>query len=122
MDYSKILSPVVVGVPLSGIRKYFDIAESMQGVISLGVGEPDFPTPWEIRKAGIMSLESCKTRYTANRGLLQLRREIGIHLIQHISQTEFRCGRNRHRLSDTQIIKFIYICHKFIKTIYLIDN
>ena len=80
MDYSKILSPVVVNVPLSGIRKYFDIAESMQGVISLGVGEPDFPTPWEIRKAGILSLESGKTRYTANRGLVQLRREIGVYM------------------------------------------
>ena len=80
MDYSKILSPVVVDVPLSGIRKYFDIAESMQGVISLGVGEPDFPTPWEIRKAGILSLESSKTRYTANRGLLQLRREISVYM------------------------------------------
>ena len=60
----------------SGIRKYFDIADSMEGVISLGVGEPDFPTPWEIRKAGILSLESGKTRYTSNWGLEQLRREI----------------------------------------------
>lgn len=80
MDYSKILSPVVTAVPPSGIRKYFDIAESMQGVISLGVGEPDFPTPWEIRKAGILSLESGKTRYTANRGLMQLRREISVYM------------------------------------------
>ena len=80
MDYSKILSPVVTAVPPSGIRKYFDIAESMQGVISLGVGEPDFPTPWEIRKAGILSLESGKTRYTANRGLIQLRREISAYM------------------------------------------
>ena len=80
MDYSKILSPVVTAVPPSGIRKYFDIAESMQGVISLGVGEPDFPTPWEIRKAGISSLESGKTRYTANRGLIKLRREIADYM------------------------------------------
>ena len=80
MDYSKILSPVVTAVPPSGIRKYFDIAESMQGVISLGVGEPDFPTPWEIRKAGISSLESGKTRYTANRGLIKLRREIAEYM------------------------------------------
>ena len=80
MDYSKILSPVVTSVPYSGIRKYFDIAESMQGVISLGVGEPDFPTPWEIRKAGILSLEAGKTRYTANRGLLQLRSEIAVYM------------------------------------------
>jgi len=80
MDYQKILSPVVTAVAPSGIRKYFDIAESMQGVISLGVGEPDFPTPWEIRKAGILSLESGKTRYTANRGLMQLRREISAYM------------------------------------------
>ena len=80
MDYEKILSPVVTAVPPSGIRKYFDIAESMQGVISLGVGEPDFPTPWEIRKAGILSLESGKTRYTANRGLIKLRREIATYM------------------------------------------
>ena len=80
MDYQKILSPVVTAVAPSGIRKYFDIAESMQGVISLGVGEPDFPTPWEIRKAGILSLESGKTRYTANRGLIQLRREISAYM------------------------------------------
>jgi len=80
MDYQKILSPVVTAVAPSGIRKYFDIAESMQGVISLGVGEPDFPTPWEIRKAGILSLESGKTRYTANRGLMQLRREIAVYM------------------------------------------
>ena len=82
MNYEKILSPVVTETPPSGIRKYFDIAESMQGVISLGVGEPDFPTPWEIRKAGILSLESGKTRYTANRGLEALRREIAIYMKQ----------------------------------------
>lgn len=76
IDYAKILSKQVVEIKPSGIRKYFDIAESMEDVISLGVGEPDFPTPWEIRKAGILSLESGKTRYTSNRGLESLRREI----------------------------------------------
>lgn len=76
MDYSKILSPTVTGIKPSGIRKYFDIADSMEGVISLGVGEPDFPTPWEIRKAGILSLESGKTRYTSNWGLERLREEV----------------------------------------------
>lgn len=76
IDYTKILSPTVVDIKPSGIRKFFDIANTMDGVISLGVGEPDFPTPWEIRKAGILSLESGKTRYTANRGLEQLREEI----------------------------------------------
>ena len=76
MDYSKILSETVVNIKPSGIRKYFDIADSMADVISLGVGEPDFPTPWEVRKAGILSLESGKTRYTSNWGLEQLRKEI----------------------------------------------
>lgn len=77
MDYQKILSPTVVGIKPSGIRKFFDIASTMEDVISLGVGEPDFPTPWEIRKAGILSLEGGKTRYTSNRGLEVLREEIG---------------------------------------------
>ena len=87
MDYEKILSPVVQEVPPSGIRKYFDIAETMQGVISLGVGEPDFPTPWEIRKAGILSLEAGKTRYTANRGLEQLRCEIAAYMSRKYDMT-----------------------------------
>ncbi|MBQ7335716.1 MAG: aminotransferase class I/II-fold pyridoxal phosphate-dependent enzyme [Clostridia bacterium] len=76
MDYGKVLSPAVSEIKPSGIRKFFDIAGTMEGVISLGVGEPDFPTPWEIRKAGILSLESGKTRYTSNWGLEQLRAEI----------------------------------------------
>jgi aminotransferase len=77
MDYQKLLSPTVVGIKPSGIRKFFDIAGTMEDVISLGVGEPDFPTPWEIRKAGILSLEGGRTRYTSNRGLEILREEIG---------------------------------------------
>ncbi len=76
MDYSKLLSPIVQEIKPSGIRKFFDIAGTMKDVISLGVGEPDFPTPWEIRKAGILSLEAGKTRYTSNRGLELLRAEI----------------------------------------------
>lgn len=80
MDYERILSPTVVELKPSGIRKFFDIASTMQGVISLGVGEPDFMTPWEIRKAGILSLESGKTRYTSNRGLELLCREISTYL------------------------------------------
>ena len=80
IDYKKILSPTVQSIKPSGIRKYFDIAESMEDVISLGVGEPDFPTPWEIRKAGILSLESGKTRYTSNWGMEQLRLEISRYM------------------------------------------
>ncbi len=80
MDYSKILSPTVTSIKPSGIRKFFDIANTMEDVISLGVGEPDFPTPWEIRKAGILSLESGKTRYTSNRGLESLREEVAAYV------------------------------------------
>lgn len=77
IDYGKVLNPTVVNdIKPSGIRKFFDIAASMEGVISLGVGEPDFPTPWHIRRAGIKSLEESRTRYTSNAGILELREEI----------------------------------------------
>lgn len=76
MDYSKVLNPTVTDMKPSGIRKFFDIAATMQDVISLGVGEPDFQTPRIIRKAGIMSLEKGKTKYTSNSGIIQLREEI----------------------------------------------
>lgn len=68
-DRAKIIKP-------SGIRKFFDLASQMEGVISLGVGEPDFTTPWTIREAAIYSIEKGRTFYTANRGLIELRREI----------------------------------------------
>lgn len=76
INYKEILSKKVSDIKPSGIRKYFDIANSMKDVISLGVGEPDFRTPWQIRSAGIRALESGRTRYTANRGLDGLRNEI----------------------------------------------
>ena len=76
LNYDHILNPTVTQIKPSGIRKFFDIAETMQDVISLGVGEPDFPTPWRIRKAGIDSLQDGKTRYTSNKGLEKLREEI----------------------------------------------
>lgn len=63
-------------IPPSGIRKFFDIATEMKDVISLGVGEPDFDTPWHIREEGIYSLEKGRTHYTSNSGLLELREEI----------------------------------------------
>ena len=85
MDYGKLLSQTVQELKPSGIRKFFDIAETMEDVISLGVGEPDFPTPWEIRKAGILSLESGKTRYTSNRGLERLREEICTYMSRKYS-------------------------------------
>lgn len=77
MDYERILNPTVTkDIKPSGIRRFFDIAATMDDVISLGVGEPDFPTPWHIRRAGIKSLENSKTRYTSNSGLIELRQEI----------------------------------------------
>lgn len=76
INYDKILSNTVKDMKPSGIRKFFDIANTMKDVISLGVGEPDFPTPRVVRTAGIRSLELAKTKYTANRGLELLRQEI----------------------------------------------
>ena len=76
IDYGKLLSRTVTEIKPSGIRKFFDIANSMEGVISLGVGEPDFRTPWQVRNAGIRSLERGATRYTSNLGLEPLRTEI----------------------------------------------
>ena len=70
------LSEVVTEIKPSGIRKFFDIASEMEGVISLGVGEPDFDTPWHIREEGIYSLEKGKTFYTSNSGLFELKDEI----------------------------------------------
>ena len=80
IDYEKILSPAVLNMKPSGIRKFFDIANTMKDVISLGVGEPDFRTPWQIRNAGIRSLEKGSTRYTSNRGLEALRAEISAYV------------------------------------------
>lgn len=76
INYNNVLNKSVVSIKPSGIRKFFDIAEQMDDVISLGVGEPDFPTPWHIRSEGIRSLEKGKTRYTSNHGLLSMREEI----------------------------------------------
>lgn len=70
------LSERIVGIKPSGIRKFFDIVHEMKDAISLGVGEPDFDTPWHIREEGIYSLEKGKTFYTSNSGLMELRQEI----------------------------------------------
>ena len=79
MDYKKILSSTVQELKPSGIRKFFDIANTMEDVISLGVGEPDFRTPWQVRSAGIHALEQSNTRYTSNKGLEALREEISVY-------------------------------------------
>lgn len=79
-DYAHYISKTAHELQPSGIRKFFDLAASMEGVISLGVGEPDFITPWNIREAAILSLEQGFTSYTANPGLLELRQEISNYL------------------------------------------
>ena len=77
------LSSTIVNIKPSGIRKFFDIASEMDDVISLGVGEPDFDTPWHIRDEGIYSLEKGKTSYTSNAGLKELKEEIAKFLDRH---------------------------------------
>lgn len=85
MDYDKYINKTIQSVKPSGIRKFFDIANEMEDVISLSVGEPDFQTPWHIREQGIKSLEKGKTWYTPNRGFAQLCQEISNYY-------ERRCG------------------------------
>ena len=80
INYDNLISPSVSSLAPSGIRKFFDIAAEMKDVISLGVGEPDFVTPWAIREAGIYSLEKGHTHYSANSGLIELREEICTYL------------------------------------------
>ncbi|MBQ9690938.1 MAG: aminotransferase class I/II-fold pyridoxal phosphate-dependent enzyme [Eggerthellaceae bacterium] len=79
-DYSKVIAPAVANMKPSGIRKYFGLAETMPNAISLGIGEPDFVTPQHILQAGIDSLLQGKTQYTANNGMLQLRKEISSYI------------------------------------------
>lgn len=76
IDYNKYLNKNIKTIKPSGIRKFFDIANEMQDVISLSIGEPDFQTPWHIRDEGIKSLEMGKTWYSPNRGFMELRNEI----------------------------------------------
>lgn len=80
MDYEKLLSDTIQEVKFSGIRKFFDIASTIENVISLSVGEPDFKTPWVVRKEAIKTLEKGKTAYTANSGLIQLRRALADYI------------------------------------------
>ena len=80
MNYDQIISQKIQNIKPSGIRKFFDILEEMTDAISLGIGEPDFVTPWHIRDAGIYSFERGHTKYTSNAGMLELRREIANYL------------------------------------------
>ncbi len=83
IEYSRVLNREVQNLQPSGIRRFFDIANEMDNVISLSIGEPDFMTPWHVRQAGIRSLEDGKTWYTPNRGFLKLREEICRFLQRH---------------------------------------
>ena len=87
LDYDRILPRSVVEMPSSGIRKFFDILDSMTDVTALTVGQPDFVTPWKIREAGIESLESGKTYYTSNAGTLELRKEISNYMNRRFDLT-----------------------------------
>lgn len=82
-DPNQFVAKNVRAIPRSGIRDFFDIVQSMKDVISLGVGEPDFVTPWHIREAAIYALERGRTSYTSNLGLLKLREAISTSVAQH---------------------------------------
>ena len=79
-DYTAALNPTICEIRPSGIRKFFDIASEMEDVISLGVGEPDFITPWSIRDKGIQVLKKGYTQYTSNKGLPKLRQAVSEYL------------------------------------------
>jgi len=87
--WDSLISQKVDSLPPSGIRKFFDLLSSMEDVISLGIGEPDFVTPWHIREAGTYSLEKGYTMYTSNSGMLELRQELANYL-------ELRYGVSYH--------------------------
>ena len=85
MDSSRYIAKHVINLPKSGIRDFFEIVSKMKDVISLGIGEPDFDTPWHIREAGIYALEKGKTHYTSNLGLIELRRAISKYVEKNYS-------------------------------------
>ena len=87
LDYERIIPRSITEMPSSGIRKFFDILDSMTDVTALTVGQPDFVTPWKIREAGIESLETGKTYYTSNAGTLELRREISQYMNRRFNLT-----------------------------------
>ena len=82
----KEISKTVEALKPSGIRRFFDLANTMEGVISLGVGEPDFSTPWHVCEEAIQSMADGRTHYTANKGLLELREEIAKFHSEHYNQ------------------------------------
>ena len=96
-DSQRFVANHVAGIPRSGIRDFFSIAAQMKDAISLGIGEPDFVTPWHIREAAIYALEKGRTSYTDNRGLIQLRQEIARYVekrfnVSYAPETEILVG------------------------------
>jgi aminotransferase len=85
MNIRQMIKPHILNTPPSGIRKYFDMINEMKDAISLGIGEPDFETPWSIREEGIYSLEKGKTFYSSNAGFIELRREIARYMKSRFS-------------------------------------
>ena len=85
MDTTRYIAKHVINLPKSGIRDFFEIVAKMKDVISLGIGEPDFDTPWHIREAAIYALEKGKTHYTSNLGLIELRRAISRYVEKNFS-------------------------------------
>ena len=77
---NRLISDRVKSIAPSGIRKFFDLLNSMEGVISLGIGEPDYTTPWHIREAAIYSMEKGMTMYTSNSGIPEVRQELSRYL------------------------------------------
>ena len=85
MDTTRYIAKHVINLPRSGIRDFFEVVAKMKDVISLGIGEPDFDTPWHIREAAIYALEKGKTHYTSNLGLIELRRAISRYVEKNFS-------------------------------------
>lgn len=85
MNYDHLLNPLARDLKPSGIRKFFDLAGSMENVVSLSIGEPDFKTPWHIREAGIQNLNEGRTAYTPNAGLMALRNAISSYMSRRFS-------------------------------------
>ena len=101
MNFKKHIANHVRTIPTSGIRDFFEIVQSMQDVISLGIGEPDFDTPWHIREAAIYSLERGRTGYTSNLGLPVLRERIAEYVARHF-RDQLRSQDGDHRYGRRQ--------------------
>ncbi len=93
MEFSELIAQKVKDLRPSGIRKFFDLLETMEDAISLGVGEPDFQTPWHIRDAGVYSLEKGFTKYTPNAGMMALRQEISAYMLRRFGLSYTPAGQ-----------------------------